>query len=304
MSILTGGLGLTARTTISGEACEESSGSGGILYQAFTLNASTLLAKEVTVSGVIGEGSKVRVIINGFTPLKNLAVWPEGNFKVVDNSIVFDAVDLVGSPPPEGSTLLVSYFEPESEAVAVGDNPQIKASVKYYPSTDQLRIATWVHVNGQVATPITCTVTIKDYGVDKIIMSGITPDAEGICYASNIGIPLDVSGLFTVKISISTAARNYTQYVEMTVEPEQTSPSEIASELWNTSANDADVANTMGRLVNELHTYTTGTFIISFANKTLTVYNKDNVTPMYTYDLYDKNGTLATSNIYERIPRL
>lgn len=266
--------------------------------ESFILDAPTLALKEVTLSNMPDqEEFKVSAYVVGFTPMEN-----GRNFTVTGDTLLFDDPSLAGGTPPLNSELRVDYYTSVLED-KLKENPEIKALIAYTHASEEIKVACWLHVDGQTVIPNTVNVEIKEFGVNKVVLTGLTPDAEGVCYASSSGIALDPTKLYIAKVNVGTTDKNYTQHVPLLVEKEDVDPAAVASEMWDVSIGDANTNGTMGRLVNDIHTFNTGQYIISFLDKTLTIYDKDNTTPLFVYDLYDKNGTLSTSNVFERIPR-
>jgi len=270
--------------------------------EQFTLTPAVLITKQVTVAGTISDPSKVRVKIDNFTELKNSAIFLEPNFKVIGNVIIFDDVDLFGGIPPAQSIMFVSYTTEVLEDILI-ESPDIKISSSFDETTNDFRIGAWLHENGQISTAVSCDVTLYNFGTAVFSLLGITPDAEGIFYAFNNGSVLIPSGLYVVKVSITTATKVYTQASEVRIISTGADATSISDAVWNANRNNFNIANSMGRLSRDMFQALVGKYIIDFTANTLTIYAEDNVTPIRVFNLFDRSGKPATINIYERVPQ-
>lgn len=271
------------------------------LLEEFTLNAGVISIGLVSVTEDIHRPEDVRVFVESFGELRNESINTFPNFRVVGKDIVFMDSGLIGLAPPVGLKMSVYYHKLEVEDT-LRENPEIKISANYEASTDTLRIGAWLHENGQVVEPLKCNFHISDFGTAKFSLSNVLPDAEGVCYATNIGTTLAPSGVYTVKVEVYTPTKTYRQIVPLEIKAEGTSTGDIAQAVWDVNRDDANVADTMGRLLNEMHIASVNMYVIDFATNQLIIYHKDKTTPAFVYDLKDKNNKASTTNVFARIP--
>lgn len=91
----------------------------------------------------------------------------------------------------------------------------------------------------------------------------------------------------------------------------------LSSNIWNYPSNTLFQPNTFGELIQNLDSsvsisvdvlslllkYQTNRTKINSSDKTLTIYDNDQVTPIKIFKLYDEQGVLSIDPVFERIPQ-
>jgi hypothetical protein len=135
------------------------------------------------------------------------------------------------------------------------------------------------------------------------------------------------NGSFNVRINLTTSSIVST----VSTSGSSTSPSDIAEAVWNAQSVAATTTGTFGNLINDIKDTTEDTdtkvtvmrtlltnvnemlvVLMKYQNnrtkvdptqKTLTIYDDDDVTPLKVFDLKDFLGNSSITQIAERIPR-
>lgn len=246
----------------------------------FTLDATDLSNGFVTTSQDIGDISLVSVVSPNYQPLRNKAFEEDPNFKVVNNDIIFNDVDLVGGLPPENTVIYITYPVETIEDI-LKENPEIKISTNYDSVTELFKFAVWLHENGQIIAPTSANFSFIQDGTELFNSNGLTPDANGIVYGSEAGVTLSDSSIYLSKISIVTPDKTYTQSIGF----ETSSSSEIASIDQKIDILTADVA-TVDSTVNIIDTN-----VVTINGKV------DSIT--VSLDQIETNVNTINSNVYD-----